>query len=602
MTQFIGVDFGTTNVRLATWDPEEDRPPRSILIGAQNTPAMPAVIALELQPDGDIAKLIGEEADELQDEENRRLVIRNIKRFALSGDSYVQWHLDVRNAHEESPKWPPSWWNPESDCVQVWGRDFPVWDLIGDILYEAFWRADIQGDYEWRTGCPVHSDFEYRRDLAKCLSQVTGRTGHSNHVIEEPILFLTAARRLGDLPAGAFLVYDLGGGSFDCALAELGSQDEMVMYGAEGHPLLGGTDIDDALTTSLRYTGQPNLLRQAKESLDHTNPAVTLQDGTVLTLEDVKCVLKNRKFADKSAMVLRDAYIGAKTCWKRSSGEDDPPVGDILHRNHDTGGTRFIWQLKWDDLASDVDGIILFGGPTRDQFFRDYLGKLFGPDKIVVAEDLLSGVEAAAITGASIGACYVAGDDSMSQGGGFTPLYINRLPVRITLEDLHTGQRIDCEPFRHLVSSPRRPFDDFVSEEFLAKSPEDPHSNERYQLTIASPGNSTRGRSRSETLLPARGSDGVLRELHSVDPHINARLTGATLRLVIDRLGRVWVEQWSEKQGSVTYLILEDTPWQTGLQKEKTESLFRADRDYRESHGFEPSNWREGLKTRGRAP
>ena len=239
MTQVVGVDFGTTNVRLATWDPEQDRAPRSISIGAQNTAAMPAVIALELQPDGEIAKVVGEPADDLRDEENRRLVIRNIKRFALSGDSYVQWHLDVRNAHEDTPKWPPSWWNPEAGCVQAWGRDFPVWELIGDILGEAFWRAGIQGEYEWRAGCPVHSNFEYRMAFAQCLSQVTGRTGYANYIIEEPSLFLTAARRLGDLPLGAFLVYDFGGGSFDCALAELEGQDEMVIYGAEGHPLLG---------------------------------------------------------------------------------------------------------------------------------------------------------------------------------------------------------------------------------------------------------------------------------------------------------------------------------------------------------------------------
>ena len=312
--------------------------------------------------------------------------------------------------------------------------------------------------------------------------------------------------------------------------------------------------------------------------------------------------MKAGKFVGKSAMVLRDAYIGAKNCWKRGNVEYAPPVGEILYRNRDTGAVRFIWQLNWDDLARDVDGIILFGGPTRSQFFRDSLGQLLGPDKIIAAEDLLSGVGDAAITGASIGACYVAGEESMLQGDSFTPLYINRLPVRITLEDLSTGQRIDCEPFQHLVSSPSHPFDDFISEEYLSTSPEDPDRGERYQLTIALPGRTTRGRGRSETLLPARGLDGEVREFHPVDPHIKAGLVGATLRLVIDRLGRLGVEQRSEADVSIRYLVLEDTPWQTGAQKEKAESIFQAEREYQESSDFQPSNWREGLKTRGRAP
>lgn len=65
-------------------------------------------------------------------------------------------------------------------------------------------------------------------------------------MVEEPILFLVLAYRIEGLSAGSYLVYDLGGRSFDCALAEVKSDREelrLTVYAADGNPLLGGSDI-----------------------------------------------------------------------------------------------------------------------------------------------------------------------------------------------------------------------------------------------------------------------------------------------------------------------------------------------------------------------
>jgi hypothetical protein len=589
--QVVGIDFGTSNVRIATWDSEGDLPPQPKFIGAQATPAMPAVVALERQDNGEIAVLTGEKADVLEDEDNHRIVIRNIKRFALSSDSYVQWHLDVRNAHEAEAKWPPAWWNSEKRCVQAWGQEYPVWNLIGNILDEAFWRADIQGEYEWRAGCPVHSNYDYRNSLSRILEQVTGQAGAPQSIVEEPLLFLTAARRLGDLERGAFLVYDFGGGSFDSALTELGDQEEILIYGADGHPLLGGSDIDDAIAEKIGYTGQRNLLRQAKESLNTTNPSVVLQDGTTLSMEDVDAVLKEGSFGGKSASVLRDAYIGAKYLWKRGNGPDDPPIGEILHRDGNLGTVRFTWQLNWVNLAEDVDGILLFGGPSRHQFLQNNLRKLFGEGKIIFVEELLQGLEEAAITGASIGACYF-GDNVRTEAGSLsTPMYVNRIPVRVTLEDLYSGDKVQYDPFEHLVSHPKRPFDDYVSQKYLSRYSHEPHGENRYELTIATV---------DDVLLTVKGRDGIERDRHPVDPYISTRSLRAELRLVIDRYGRVGVEQWEPNSARSRYLILEDTPWQNDLQSGRLTERFEEEREYIKDHSrFVPSNWREGLKAPG---
>ena len=60
----MGVDFGTTNVRIAQWDVNEDPNPVSCEIGGTTNPyTMPAVIAFERQKDGVVIHKVGEEAD-----------------------------------------------------------------------------------------------------------------------------------------------------------------------------------------------------------------------------------------------------------------------------------------------------------------------------------------------------------------------------------------------------------------------------------------------------------------------------------------------------------------------------------------------------------
>ena len=275
---------------------------------------------------------------------------------------------------------------PGNAVWRTWGEKFPVWDLIRSILAEAFSRAGIALDagFEWRAGCPVHANLDYRSALSQVLYDLTGR-GNTGWVVEEPVLFLTLARRLGDLTDGAYMVYDIGGGSFDCALVEVKGND-MLVYGADGHPLMGGSDIDDRLERLAEekgYRRQRDLIRQAKELLTESNPSETLQDGTVITLDDVEKVLEEGRFGEKSISTMRDAYVGAKVLWKRGKDEDDPPIGETLTLHRRTGEMQFVWQLMWGDMTKDIDKIILFGGPTKSPYFRRKLSRQFGEGMII---------------------------------------------------------------------------------------------------------------------------------------------------------------------------------------------------------------------------
>ena len=552
----VGLDFGTTNVRISLWDSERDAwgqdedgaGPQPQMIGEGGTSTMPAVIALRRQPDGTVSILVGEEADQEEDIENEVLVIRNIKRCALSNDSYIEWHLQVR----DDPRWPPKGWNPEAHCFEFGENEFPVWHLIERILEEAFNKAGISaelesGEFEWRAGCPVHSGLDYRTELTRVLRNLTGK-GNIRWVVEEPTLFLTLAHRRGLVrPEGSYMVYDLGGGSFDCALVQI-DRDQMLVYGADGHPLLGGSDIDKALQERLSYGDErPHLLRQAKESIGPANSTQDLGGGITLTNDDMEAVLADGGFVNRSLMTMHDAYIAAKCLWKREQDQRLPPIGEVATVSPDSDVFRFVWQLTWEEMARDLDGILLFGGPTRHRHFRERLAKRFGHEKVSQVSDvfpeLVDAIGDLDLVGISMGACY-AYDDYL------TPLYLNRLPGRITLEDMESGDKVEYEPFQHLTKN-FTPLTEFVSaplrrQDSATQSTLYPQS---YELTVTAP-------------------SGVVFWRTYLDEIIDSRLMNHTLRLVIDPYGLIGVQQEGAKRSPQRFLVFDGAPWLSYRQQE----------------------------------
>ena len=535
--EIAGIDFGTTNVRISTWDPDDPNAglPQPQLIGRGDTTVMPVVVALQRQTGGEVTVVVGEDADAMEDGDNT-LVIRNIKRWALSNDPYVQWRLEISQTG-----W-PTWWNPEMGCVEAWGQHFQVKDLIADILREAVNRAGLQSPFQWRAGCPVQSGYDYRSMLSGVMAELAGE-GRVEWVVDEPVLFLAAAQRNIDPDSefkleGSYLVYDLGGGSFDCAIVDVRSDGEMVVFGADGDPLLGGSNIDRKLKE--RLGGAENQLRQAKESVSPDNFSVAVIGGGSLTWDDVVGELKGDNFIQRSLMAMRDAYITASTVvW-----------GSVVQENADTGQVNFVWQRDYSDLARDLDGVIMFGGPTRSPFFSENLSKWFGDTKVMQARDLIGGIAEPELVGISMGACYFPSGDNFHQ----VP---TRLPYRVVLENTSTGReedKVQYRPHEHFVDN-FKPADQFESP-WLSQERDNP---QEYELTITDP-------------------DGVVLERQPVDGFLEPgnRQPATALRLVIDRLGPVYVEKRSEGVGlpwTKRTTVVESPPWQTDEQRQMLDAL-----------------------------
>ena len=554
--QVVGVDFGTTNVRLSIWD--SDRPeavPESCLIGQGDASAMPAVIAFQRQPDGSVATVVGEDAELLQDGAET-VVVDNIKRLALAGDPYVRWHLESRRT-----PW-PTWWNPNTRCVEVWGQEFPVRELLQRILSEAFGRANLTGEFEWRAGCPVHAGLDYRSELAEVLSELGGENKISS-VIEEPILFLVLANRLGKLDPGSYMVYDVGGGSFDCALAEVGTDGEMTVYAAHGNPKLGGALIDELLREKLGYPGSALSLKLAKEQVSPSDPIRALDGGFSLGWPDVEQVLDEAKFVGWTQAAMREAYIVAKVLWKPEEGK--PPIG-------------YIPSCRLADMPAafrkDLHSIFLTGGPTKSPYFRDRLAEIFG-DQVVTTEEVVPpNVPDPELTGLSMGACYMYDDEQRR------PLYVNRLPARVTLRDTVSGQTVEYKPYqqlpyRHLAPNfnPAKPF---VSDPLPPRQGLDA----AYDLTVT-------------------GLDGEILEHKAVD-FAQGGVTRGALRspsLVIDTFGRVGVDN-----NGKAWVEIQTPHWQTDRHRQVLQGIIERQQEFERNErarvhwntSHNPFGWQSG--------
>lgn len=535
----VGVDFGTTNVRVATWDSDAPNTvPVSRNVASGDSKIMSSVIAFRRDSVSDVTVVVGEEADNIENSSDV-LVIPNIKRWAMSSDSYMRWHMDAR-----SEEW-PTWWDPFNRSVNIWGQEFPVRNLIRDILAKAFQEAGIEGTFEWRAGCPVHSGLDYRYDLTHALSELAGQ-GNINWVVEEPLLLLALGHRGLSNPEGSYLIYDLGGGSFDSTMAVVHKGGEMVIYGADGHPRIGGSDIDGLLEEKLKaqgYNGSQTSIRVAKEALNPQNSDQSLLGGFTLSWVDLEAALSERGFLQKTSMSTRDAYVSAKWMWNRQG------IDELLHQDTDTGEVRFVWQLTYQEMAEEIDNIVLYGGAIRagSGYFIDKLKKVFGGNAKTASEWLADlDIPDAELLGISLGACYFA-DKSHFVDKGFSS-FVNRLPVRITLQNLHTGESVRYEPFDNLTQ-PNKPFSEFITGA-LQQGRDYP---QEYELIATTP-------------------DGLVLERIPVDGYLEpgTRHPATALRLFVNRFGQVGVEKRSEGVGltwTKMSLLVDTPPWQTELQR-----------------------------------
>ncbi|MBL8717325.1 MAG: Fe-S protein assembly chaperone HscA [Myxococcales bacterium] len=183
---------------------------------------------------------------------------------------------------------------------------------------------------------------------------------------------------------GTFLVYDLGGGTFDVTVLKL-EDGVFQVLSTGGDSALGGDDFDRAIATELLarakiHSPTPSRVREALDVARATKHALTDETEADWEIGGVRGTLSRADL---------DAAIGPIV---------ERTVGPLKRALRDAGVE-----------AAALDGVILVGGATRTPIVRATVARITGkepladidPDQVValgaaVQADLLAGTELAA--------------------------------------------------------------------------------------------------------------------------------------------------------------------------------------------------------------
>ncbi len=179
-------------------------------------------------------------------------------------------------------------------------------------------------------------------------------------IISEPT---AAALAYGVRPTAQkaiYLVYDLGGGTFDVSVVEI-APDELRVIGTDGDHELGGKDWDDRLL---------NYLAARFEDEFGTKLIGADFNELIVMAEDRK-----KQLSELSAVTVPVQGSGRSGRYEVTRAKFEELSRDLLERT-----TVLCEQalgdmsLKWADLA----GVILVGGSTRMPAVRQYVEKMSG--------------------------------------------------------------------------------------------------------------------------------------------------------------------------------------------------------------------------------
>jgi len=247
----MGIDFGTSNTRIALNVPDE--PPKLINIGegvGEQAFMMPSVVAFH-KDDGSIAALVGEDAvDRLEDPDWE--VVRHIKRLlVVESDPQDAEHLQgVFSEVRENFRFLNDLPKPQTSR-----------SVARLIITEALKRAQNEIDQDHArnnaagplldlNALPVtlgvwgSAGLKARKTSGELLTESTNT---SERPISDFEPCLAAQSSIKYDPNGSFgttAIFDLGGGTFDVCVVEVDEKQEISMLSAGSHPLAGGSDIE----------------------------------------------------------------------------------------------------------------------------------------------------------------------------------------------------------------------------------------------------------------------------------------------------------------------------------------------------------------------
>jgi molecular chaperone DnaK len=372
MAKIIGIDLGTTNSAVAVMEGGSPK----IIYSAEGRNVIPSIVDPVSHVVGDVAK--------------RQMVLKpkstifSIKR--LMGKKFKDESV------QEDTKWLPYSIKEGRDgmaVVEVEGRTFTPQEISAMILQKA--KADAEAYLGTKVTQAVITVPAYFDDSQRQATKQAGEIAGLEvlRIINEPTA-AALAYGLDKKNAQTVAVYDLGGGTFDISILELG-EGVYEVKSTSGDTHLGGDDFDKAI---LSYIADEF---QKEHGID--------------LRKDPQALQRLKEAAEKIKIELSSSQEGEVNQPFITQGKDGSP----LHLN------MKITRAKLQDLVSDliektiepvkqalkdagiekgdVDEIIMVGGMTRmpkvyetvKNFFGKEPNRSVNPDEVVAIGAAIQG-------------------------------------------------------------------------------------------------------------------------------------------------------------------------------------------------------------------
>ena len=371
--KIIGIDLGTTNSVVAVMEGNEP----TVITNSEGKRTTPSVVAF----DKDGERKIGDPAKR-QAVNNPKGTIYSIKRFM--GEKYSHVEKEAQRMPYTVKQGPN-----DSVRVEVNGRDYSPQEISAMVLQKMKQTAeDYLGEKVERAVITVPAYFsDSQRQATKEAGEIAGLK--VERIISEP----TAAALAYGLDKKAsdkkIAVYDLGGGTYDISILELGDGVFQVIS-TNGDTHLGGDDFDNRLidwvveefkkAEGIDLRKDPQAMQRIREAAEKAKIELSSSPKTEINLPYITANAEGPKHLVMPLTVsqfdkLTDDLV-ARTI---------PPMQKALA---DAG-------LK----KEDIDEIILVGGSTRnprvqavvEEFFGKKPSKSVNPDEVVAVGAAIQG-------------------------------------------------------------------------------------------------------------------------------------------------------------------------------------------------------------------
>jgi len=384
MGKIIGIDLGTTNSVVAVMEGGEP----TVIASAEGGRTVPSVVAFTKTGE----RLVGQLAKR-QAVTNPANTVYSIKRFMGRrwDDPEVKRSRGlVPYAVEKDPK---------SDGIKVLmgeGRSYTPPEISAMILQKL--KADAEAYLGEKVTEAVITVPAYFDDTQRQATKDAGRIAGLDvkRIINEPTAS-SLAYGLDKKHDEKIAVYDLGGGTFDISILELG-EGVFEVKSTNGDTHLGGDDFDirvmDWLLAEFKkdqgldLRGDPQALSRVKEAAEKAKIELSSAMSTEINLPYITAD------ADRNPKHLVMTITRAKL---------EDLVGDLIQKTAEPVAKA----LKDAGLsASEIDEVVLVGGMTRMPSVIEAVKAMFGgkePNRGVNPDEVVA-------VGAAIQAGVLAGD------------------------------------------------------------------------------------------------------------------------------------------------------------------------------------------------